>query len=89
MLIVTSDVDTDLLKATEVVPFLDQELPVQIRVLMTAADTVSLPSAEMLAGRLKTITFGTMSDAPVEGAAKAAIVDTVNGKLVAIGAKMF
>lgn len=85
VLIVTSDVDTDLLKATEVIPFLDQELPVQIRVLMTAADTVSLPSAEMLAGRLKTITFGTMSDAPVRGAAKAAIVDTVNGKLVAIG----
>jgi len=85
VLIVTSDVGTDLLKATEIVPFLDQEPPVQIRVLMTAADSACLPTVEMLAARLKTITFGTMNEAPVRGAAKAAIVDTVNGKLLAIG----
>ncbi len=88
VLIVTSDVGSDLLKATEIIPLLDQDPPARIRVLMVGTAAEPLPSPEALTARLaKTMTVGTMTDAPVSGSAKPAIVDVVDTKLIAIGAE--
>ena len=84
-LIVTSDRTLDLVKATSVVTLADSATPVEIRPLFVQTETEPGPAPAELAVRLKTMTLGTLLDAPPSGVPNTAIVDTFEGTLIAIG----
>ena len=87
VLIVTSNKGADLIRATEVIAVLDREEPGQIRVLMGGTDQEPLPDVESFIAGLKTISVGTMKDAPPKGAAAPAIIDVLDNKLIAIASE--
>ena len=64
VLIITSDIGSDLTRATEIIGVLDQTPPVKIRTLMTASQGQSLPTPDVFIATLETVTAGTMTDAP-------------------------
>ncbi|MDH4201279.1 MAG: hypothetical protein OEV87_00090 [Phycisphaerae bacterium] len=85
ILIVTSDVGSDLVKATEIAGFLDQSPAPKIEVLTT--DSPSLPKPEAFIAGLKSITVGTLTDAPPKGSSSPAIIDVFDNKLIAIASE--
>ncbi len=87
VLIVTSNKGADLIKATEVIGVLDQKDPGQIRVLMVGTKQNPLPEIEPFIAGLKTITVGTMTDAPPKGTAVPAIIGVLDDKLIAIASE--
>ena len=87
VLIVTSNKGADLMRATEVIAVLDRAEPGQIRTLMAGTDREPLPEIESFITGLKTISVGTMTDAPPKGAAAPAIIDVLDNKLIAIASE--
>lgn len=85
VLIVTSNQPLDLVKATGVVTLADKSEPVDIRPLLVPTAEMPAPKLEELAVRLKTLSLGTLEDAPPAGITNAAIVDTFEGTFIAIG----
>ncbi|MHC5145660.1 MAG: hypothetical protein ACYSOK_00980, partial [Planctomycetota bacterium] len=84
VLIVTSNVGSELVTATEIINVLDQSPLVQIRTLMDASQSESLPDPAALIAALGSISAGTLTEAPAKGEARPAIVDIVDGELIAI-----
>ena len=84
VLIVTSDLGTDLVKATEIFDFLDRRPLVQVRSLMTLSENNPAPP-DAFFQTLGTITVGTMTESPSKGAPRPAIIDVVGDELIAIG----
>ncbi|MBL7215010.1 MAG: hypothetical protein ISS71_04970 [Phycisphaerae bacterium] len=87
VLIVTSDIGSDLVKTTGVITILDQPKPVGIRVLLVKTDQQPLPDIDVLRAAMKTFSVGTMMDAPPKGAEKPVILDILDNKLIAIAAE--
>ena len=87
VLIVTSDVGADLVRATEIINVLDQTPPVRIRTLMTASESELLLLLDEFFATLGTISAGTMTEAPPKGADRPAIIDVLGDKLIAIAAE--
>lgn len=86
ILIVTSTSGNDLNRASEVIPLLDQAAPVEIRVLMAKTEQTRLPDVEAFNASMRSVSAGTMTDAPPKGSENPAIVDILDDKLVAIAA---
>jgi type II secretory pathway component GspD/PulD (secretin) len=85
ILIVTSDVGSDLVKATAIAGILDQTPAPKIEIL--TADSQSPPKPEAFMAALKSITVGTMTDAPPKGSPNPAIIDVLDHKLIAIASE--
>ncbi|MHC5103199.1 MAG: hypothetical protein ACYSOQ_07265, partial [Planctomycetota bacterium] len=77
MLIITSNVGSDLVMATEIIGVLDQTPPVQVRTLMVASDSQPLPPLDEFIAMLGSISAGTLTEAPAKGAQKPAIIDVL------------
>lgn len=84
VLIVTSDRTQDLIKATSVVTLADSESPVEIRPLLVPTEQVPAPKQEELAVRLRSLTIGTLLNAPPSGSPNPAIVDLFEGTVMGI-----
>jgi type II secretory pathway component GspD/PulD (secretin) len=87
VLIVTSSKGSDLIQATEVITVLDQPRPVGIWVLLVGSDVQPLPNIDVLGATLRTVTVGTMKDAPPKSSKNPVILDTLDNKLIAIAAE--
>jgi hypothetical protein len=87
MLIITSNVGSDLVMATEIIGVLDQTPPVQVRTLMVASDSQPLPPLDEFIAMLGSISAGTLTEAPAKGAQKPAIIDVLGDELIAIAAE--
>jgi len=85
ILIVTSDVGYDLVKATAIAGVLDQAPLPKIEILAT--DSQSLPKPEAFIAGLKSITVGTMTEAPPKGSVNPAIIDVLDNKLIVIASE--
>ncbi|MHC4856045.1 MAG: secretin N-terminal domain-containing protein, partial [Planctomycetota bacterium] len=85
ILIVTSDVGSDLIRATEIAGFLDQSPAPKIEVLTT--DSQSPPKPEAFIASLKSVTVGTLTDAPPKGSPTPAIIDVLDNKLIVIASE--
>lgn len=85
ILIVTSDVGSDLVKATAVAGVLDQTPLPKIETLKT--DNQSLPKPDAFMAGLESITVGTLAEAPTKGSVNPAIIDVVDNRLVAIASE--
>jgi hypothetical protein len=85
ILIVTSDVGSDFVKATAIAGVLDQTPEVRIETL--AADGQSLPKPEAFMADLESITVGTLAEAPPKGSVNPAIIDVIDNKLIAIASE--
>ena len=85
VLILTSNVGSDLIKATGIIDILDQSSPASVQVLTT--DLQSLPKPDTFIAGLGTLTVGTMAEAPPKGSVKPAIIDVVDNRLVAIASE--
>ncbi|MEN8128039.1 MAG: secretin N-terminal domain-containing protein, partial [Planctomycetota bacterium] len=84
VLIITSNVGSDFIMATEIIGLLDREEPAQIQILMTASEGRPLPRPEAFAAELEDITVGTMTEAPARDSANPAIIDVLDNQLIAI-----
>jgi type II secretory pathway component GspD/PulD (secretin) len=87
VLIITSNIGSDLIKATEIIDVLDQTPLVQIRTLMVASQSQPLPPLDEFFATLGSISAGTMTEAPPKGAEKPAIIDVFGDELIAIAAE--
>ncbi|MHC4988911.1 MAG: hypothetical protein ACYTFX_10530, partial [Planctomycetota bacterium] len=85
ILIVTSDVGSDLVKATEIAGFLDRSPAPKIEVLTT--ESQSPPKPEAFIAGLKSVTVGTLTDAPPKGSPNPAIIDVLDNKLIVIASE--
>ncbi len=87
VLIVTSNVGTDLIKVTGVITVLDQEEAAQIRVLMVGTEQQPIPEMDPFTAELQTVSVGTMMDAPPKKSENLAIIDVLDNKLIAIASE--
>lgn len=87
VLIITSNIGSDLIRATEIINVLDQTPPVQIRTLMVASESEPLPPLDEFFATLGSISAGTMTEVPPKGAVKPAIIDVLGDELVAVAAE--
>jgi len=85
ILIVTSDIGSDLVKATAIAGILDQDPAPEIEILAT--DSQSLPKPEAFITGLKSITIGSLIEAPPKGSVNPAIIDVHDHKLIAIASE--
>jgi len=85
ILIVTSDIGSDLVKATAIAGILDQDPAPKIEILAT--DSQSLPKPEAFITGLKSITIGSLIEAPPKGSVNPAIIDVHDHKLIAIASE--
>lgn len=84
VLIVTSDRSIDLVKATSVIAVADNAAGAEMRLLYVPTEELAAPKLEELAVAAKLVTIGSLLDAPPLGTARPAIVDTLDGTLIAI-----
>ena len=85
VLILTTNVGSDLVKATELIAVLDQSPAPKIEILKTGTESLQKPDAFIAA--LKDVTVGTMMEIPPKGSEKPVIIDVAGSKLIAIASE--
>ncbi|MHC4949956.1 MAG: secretin N-terminal domain-containing protein [Planctomycetota bacterium] len=85
VLILTSNVGSDLIRATEIIDLFDQDPPAKIHILTT--DSQTLPELGTFVASLTNMTVGTMIEAPPKGSEKPAVIDIVDNQVIAIASE--
>ena len=85
VLILTSNVGSDLIRATEIIDLFDQDPPAKIHILTT--DSQTLPELGTFVASLTNMTVGTMIEAPPKGSEKPAVIDVIDNQVIAIASE--